>query len=196
MESDRKIPNHIGFIVDGNRRWAKVRGLSVYDGHMTGYEVMHDIAAATFRAGVKYVSAYIFSTENWKRSAEEVHDLLGLVMQLLTSDIDEFNKNNIQLKILGSRENLSNELIAAIDSAEEKTKDNSGGILALCFNYGGHQEIVDAVKKIVQSGMDVNKIDVNTIENNIYNPSIPPVDLIVRTSGEQRLSNFMLWRSA
>lgn len=193
---ETNVPKHIGFIVDGNRRWAKQRGLPTYEGHLAGYKTIQDVVSTAFDAGVKYVSAYIFSTENWKRSEEEVGYLMGLVLRLLTSDLPMFKERNIRLKILGSRQNLNENIIKAIEKAEAKTADNTAGTLALCFNYGGQLEIVDAVKKIMESGVSVDDVSVELIERNLYVPEIPPVDLIVRTSGEQRLSNFMLWRSA
>ncbi|PKL31721.1 di-trans,poly-cis-decaprenylcistransferase [Candidatus Saccharibacteria bacterium HGW-Saccharibacteria-1] len=194
--SNNIAPKHIGYIVDGNRRWAKERGLSTYEGHLAGYKTISKIALASFDAGVKYVSAYIFSTENWKRSEEEVGKLMGLVMRLVTTDLSELEKNNIKLVILGSRDNLSDSVKKAVDKAVLKTANNTAGTLALCFNYGGHQEIIDAVKKIVQSGASADEVSTDLIEQNLYGPEIPPVDLVVRTSGEQRISNFMLWRIA
>jgi undecaprenyl diphosphate synthase len=190
------VPEHIGFIVDGNRRWAKKHGLPTYEGHLAGYNAIQDIAKATFSAGVKYVSVYVFSTENWKRSEEEVSKLMGLVLKLLSSDLAIFEKNNIKLKILGSRVGVNDRIIKAIDEAEARTANNTDGTLCVCFNYGGHLEVVDAVKKIVQSGVDPEEVNEDLISRNIYAPDVPPVDLIVRTSGEQRLSNFMLWRAA
>lgn len=194
--TELKVPTHIGFIVDGNRRWAKKHGLPAYEGHLAGYNAIQDVAKATLEAGVKYMSAYIFSTENWKRSQDEVNKLMGLVLKMLTADLHLFEENNIKLKVLGSREGVSERINKAIDDAEARTADNTGGTLALCFNYGGKLEIVDAVKKIVQSGIPAEQITPETIDDNLYAPEIPPVDLIVRTSGEQRLSNFMLWRAA
>lgn len=189
-------PQHIGYIVDGNRRWAKKHGLPAYEGHLAGYNAIQEIAKATFDAGVKYVSVYVFSTENWKRSEEEVSKLMGLVLKLLTSDLPIFDKNNIKLKILGSKEGVNDRIAKAIEEAEERTANNTAGTLAVCFNYGGHLEIVDAVKKIVQSGTGAEDINEDLISQNIYGPEVPPLDMIVRTSGEQRLSNFMLWRAA
>lgn len=189
-------PKHVGYIVDGNRRWAKKHGIPTYEGHLAGYNAIQEVAKATFDAGAEYVSAYIFSTENWKRSEEEVGKLMGLVLKLLTSDLKQFEENNIQLKVLGSREGVSERILAAIDDAEGRTANNTRGVLAICFNYGGQLEISDAVKKIVQSGVRADKVTPELISQNIYAPEIPPVDLIVRTSGEQRISNFMLWRAA
>lgn len=194
--SESTLPRHIGFIVDGNRRWAKKHGLPTYEGHLAGYNAIQDIAKATFDAGVKYVSVYVFSTENWKRSEDEVSKLMGLVLKLLTSDLPIFDKNNIKLRILGSREGVDTRILKAIDDAEARTANNTAGTLCVCFNYGGHLEIVDAIKKIVQSGADAGEIDEDLVSQHIYSPDVPPVDVIVRTSGEQRLSNFMLWRAA
>jgi undecaprenyl diphosphate synthase len=190
------LPKHVGYIVDGNRRWAKKHGLPVYEGHLAGYNALKDVAVATIESGVQYMSAYVFSTENWQRSADEVKRLLGLVLRLLTSDIPMFNEYNIRLKVLGSREGISPKIIKAIEKAEAATAGNTAGEFALCFNYGGQLEIVEAVKKIVQSGVPADKVDVQLLASNMYAPEVPPIDLIVRTSGEQRLSNFMLWRSA
>ncbi|HET6747534.1 MAG TPA: polyprenyl diphosphate synthase [Candidatus Saccharimonadales bacterium] len=190
------VPRHIGYVVDGNRRWAKKHGLPGYEGHMAGYNTIQDVVLETFNRGVEYVSAYIFSTENWKRSEQEVSKLMTLVLKLLTSDLRILEENNIRLKILGSRENVSDKIIKAIDDAEERTKSNTKGTLAICFNYGGHLEIADAVKKIVQSKTKPEAITPDMIAANLYVPEVPPVDVVVRTSGEQRLSNFMLWRAA
>jgi undecaprenyl diphosphate synthase len=189
-------PQHIGYIVDGNRRWAKAHGIPTYEGHLAGYNTVIDIALATFDAGVPFVSAYIFSTENWKRSQDEVGKLMALVLRLLTSDVDILMKNNVRLKILGSHEGVSDKILAAMAAAEERTKGNTHGTLALCFNYGGQLEIADACKKIVQSGVDPSEISPELIESYLYTPEVPAVDMVVRTSGEQRLSNFMLWRAA
>ena len=190
------IPKHIGYVVDGNRRWAKTHGIPTYEGHLAGYNAIQEVAEASFDAGVEYVSAYIFSTENWKRSEDEVSKLMGLVLRLLTSDLHIFEEKNVRLKILGSREGVSDKILKAIDESEAKTAGNTRGTLAICFNYGGQLEIADACKKIVQSGVAVNEITPELISQNLYAPEIPPIDILVRTSGEQRLSNFMLWRAA
>ena len=193
---DTTIPRHVGYIVDGNRRWAKTHGLPTYEGHLAGYNALQDIAKATFDGGAEYVSAYIFSTENWKRSQEEVKALMGLVLKLFTSDLPILQKENIRLRVLGSHEGVSEKILHAINEAEEATKNNTRGTLALCFNYGGQLEIADAVKKFVQQGGDASQITPDDIAANLYVSEIPPVDLIVRSSGEERLSNFMLYRAA
>lgn len=140
-------PQHIGYIVDGNRRWAKKHGLPTYEGHLAGYNAITEIALASFDAGVSFVSAYIFSTENWKRSEDEVGKLMSLVLRLLTSDVAILEKNNVRLKVLGSHQGVSDKILSAIADAEERTKNNTHGTLALCFNYGGQLEIADACKK-------------------------------------------------
>jgi undecaprenyl diphosphate synthase len=198
MSTDQtsNTPTHVGFIDDGNRRWAKQHGLPVYEGHMAGYNAIHEVAEAVFDSGVKYMSAYIFSTENWKRSEDEVSRLMGLVLKLLTADLPIFEKKDIRLRVLGSRDRVSPRILKAIDDAEARTAKNTAGTLAVCFNYGGQLEIADACKKIVQSGAQVDAITPELIEQYLYAPEVPPIDLVVRTSGEQRLSNFMLWRAA
>ena len=196
MSAEATAPRHIGYIVDGNRRWAKRHGLPAYEGHLAGYNAIQDVAKATFDAGVEYMSAYIFSTENWKRSEEEVGKLMGLVLKMLTADLPKFAENNVRLRIIGSRDGVDEKILKAIDNAEAETAENTAGTLVLCFNYGGQLEIADACKKIVQSGVDASEITPELVAQNLYAPEVPPVDLVVRSSGEQRLSNFMLWRAA
>ena len=190
------VPRHIGFIIDGNRRWAKEHGLPGYEGHLAGYNTIKDVLIETLNQGVKYASAYVFSTENWNRSEDEVSRLMGLILRLLTADIHILVEHDVKLVIVGTRERLDGKIIAAIEEAERTTAKGQAGTLALCFNYGGQQEIADAVKKIVQSGVAAEHITPELIAQNLYAPEVPPCDLIVRTSGEQRLSNFMLWRAA
>lgn len=195
-EDSLLVPKHVGYIVDGNRRWAKKHGLPTYEGHLAGYNALKEVGLATLAAGAEYMSAYIFSTENWKRSADEVKKLMRLTLKILQSDIHIFNDNNVQLRVIGSREGVDPKIIKAIEAAEAETAHNTGGVFALCFNYGGQREIVDAVKKIVQSGIGEGAITEESIAEHLYAPEVPPLDILVRTSGEQRLSNFMLWRAA
>ncbi|HEY1085152.1 MAG TPA: polyprenyl diphosphate synthase [Candidatus Saccharimonadales bacterium] len=190
------VPAHIGFILDGNRRWAKAYGLPAYEGHLAGYRALQEVVSTAFDEGVTYVSAYSFSTENWKRSQDEVSKLMKLAMKLFTADLKLFQDNNIRIKVLGSRAHIDEKLLTAIDEAEQKTAGNTRGTFALCFNYGGHDEIVSAVQDIVRLGIPAEKINENTIAEHLFAPEVPPCDIIVRTSGEKRLSNYMLWRSA
>ena len=193
---DGLIPQHIGFVVDGNRRWAKKHGLPTYEGHLAGYNGLKDVLIESLNRGVKYASAYVFSTENWKRTAEEVNSLMGLLLRVLESDVPIFVENRIRLRVIGTREGLPKAVIKAIDRAEATTAELDGGELLLCLNYGGHLEIADACKKIIESGVAADEVTPELIAKNLYAPEVPPCDLIVRTSGEQRLSNFMLWRAA
>lgn len=190
------IPKHVGYIVDGNRRWAKAHGIPVYEGHLAGYNALKDVAIETLRQGVSYMSVYIFSTENWQRNASEVKKLMGLVLKLVTSDLPELKRNNVRLRIIGSYEGVDAKIVKAIEKAEAETASYTGGELLLCFNYGGRQEIVDAVKTIIAQGISPDMLTEELIAKNLYTPDVPDVDVIVRTSGEQRLSNFMLWRVA
>lgn len=195
-ESENLIPRHVGYILDGNRRWAKKHGLPIYEGHLAGYNAVKEVAIATLNAGVEFMSVYAFSTENWKRSADEVSKLMALTLKVLSSDVSMFNDNNIRLRILGSREGVDPKIIKEIDKAEKATAHNTGGTFGLCFNYGGQLEIADAVKKIVQRGVKPEEVTPELIAENLYEPEIPPIDVMVRTGGDQRISNFMLWRVA
>ena len=182
--------------MDGNRRWAKEHGLPKYEGHLAGYNVLKDILIYTISRGVKYASVYVFSTENWKRSEEEVGKLMALFLKMLESDVSIFVEHSLKLRVIGSRDGISDAILRAIDNAEKVTANLKGGELLLCLNYGGQLEIADAVKEIIRSGVSAGDVTPELISQNIYAPEVPPCDIIVRTSGEQRLSNFMLWRSA
>jgi undecaprenyl diphosphate synthase len=190
------VPRHLGLILDGNRRWAQERGLPPVEGHKQGYENLKTISDAAFSGGVEYVSAYVFSTENWNRSPAEVNYLMKLMMWIFRHELDNFMKHGIRLRLMGSKLRLGKALVKAIIEAEERTKRNDKGTLLLCLNYGGQQEIVDAMKQIVAAGTSADDITAEMIERHLYAPGVPPVDLIIRTSGEQRLSNFMLWEGA
>jgi len=138
----------------------------------------------------------VFSTENWKRDKDEVQKIMNLALKVFTSDLPVYMEKNIKIKVLGSREIINKRILKAIDTAEARTANNTGGTLAICFNYGGQSEIVDALKKIIQTGIPVDEVSIDLINQNLYAPELPPLDLIIRTSGEQRISNFMLWRAA
>jgi len=194
-EESLNIPNHIGFIMDGNRRWAKERSLLPMKGHEAGVDALERVADACFLRGVKFISAFTFSTENWSRTQEEVSFLMALVTKVLTQYLKKFNDKGIRVVVLGTRDKLGKGVVKAIDEAEAKTKDNTKGTLALCFNYGGTQELLDMVKNINASGVDINTLNPSDLQNYLYHPEIPPCDLIVRASGEHRVSGFMLPRS-
>ncbi len=190
------IPSHIGFILDGHRRWAKEQGLPTLEGHRQGYKNFKEIGLMALDRGVSYVSAYVWSKENWKRSVEEVDYIMKLLIWVAKNELNDIHKRNVRICFLGNYDGLKPDVIAAIEHAHEVTKDNTGGTLALCLNYGGHQEIVDAAKALLKKGANPDDLTVETFADHLYEPSIPPVDLIIRSSGEQRLSGFMLWRAA
>jgi len=190
------VPRHLGIILDGNRRWAKSHNVPLLDGHRQGYLTLRTITKAAFERGVKYVSAYVFSTENWNRTPREVKYLMNLTLDVLSSEIDGLHEEGIKVVWVGTNERLSPKLQIAIEAAVERTKNNRRGTLAICFNYGGHQEIVDATKQLIGQGIRADQVTENTLEQALYAPELPPVDLLIRTSGEKRLSGFMLWRSA
>ncbi len=190
------IPQHVGYILDGNRRWAKSAGLASIKGHAKGQEVLREVLYATFERGVKYVSIYAFSTENWSRDSAEVSYLMKGVVSALERYMDEFKQKGVRVRLLGERDGLPETVLQSIEKAEQLTMNNTSATLGICLNYGGQQEIVTAVKKIVHSNVDEADITPEMIAENLYAADMPPCDLIVRTSGEQRLSNFMLWRAA
>jgi undecaprenyl diphosphate synthase len=185
------VPAHLGIILDGNRRWAKANGLATLEGHRKGYENLKTIADAAIERGVQVVTAYVFSTENWNRSQEEVNYLMELLLWVATHEVNEMHKKGIRIRFLGSEQRLSPKILKAIKKAEEKTAGNTRGTLGLCLNYGGQTEIVEAVQAIGEG-----EVTMEAITQHLYAPDLPPVDMVIRTSGEQRLSNFMLWRAA
>lgn len=195
-DSHSNVPTHIGFIVDGNRRWARQRGLPTLHGHRKGYERVKDLGIYAIDKGIKYVSAYIFSTENWSRSEEEVNYLMDLAYERAVSDVDELNEKGIRIRWLGSRARINAKLKQAIEKAEADTDHNTRGHLLLCFNYGGHLEIADALKSMMKADVKPEDVTPEAIAEHLYAPDVPPIDLMIRTSGEQRISNFMLWRMA
>jgi undecaprenyl diphosphate synthase len=190
------LPKHLGIILDGNRRWAKEHGLRPFEGHRRGYLRLKQVAQAAFDRGVEYVSAYVFSTENWNRSIEEVTYLMDLLYWVATRELDKLHKRNIRVIFLGSEERLSPAILKAIREGESKTANNTGGTLVLCLNYGGQQELADAAANLIRSGVNADQVTPALLSQYLYGPSIPPVDFIIRTSGEQRLSGFMLWSAA
>jgi len=189
-------PFHLGLILDGNRRWARANGKTTFYAHKLGYTKIKHTAELAIDKGVKFVSVFAFSTENWNRTKAEVSYLMDLALWVATEEVDELHEKNIRVLFLGSTQRLSSKMIKAIRAAEDKTKNNGKGTLCVCFNYGGHQEIVDAAKKIIASGVAADSLTSEVFAQQLYAPEVPPIDLLIRTSGEQRLSNFMLWRAA
>lgn len=191
------LPQHIGIIMDGNGRWAKKRALPRKAGHKAGAEVFRKISKYCANLGIKYVTFYAFSTENWKRPKDEVDALMNLFKDyLLEAEKDFDEKSNISLKFIGERQGLREDILELMDRAEKRTFEKDGTVINLALNYGGRQEILSAVKKIVKSGKNADEITVQDISENIYTANQSDPDLIIRPSGEQRLSNFLLWQSA
>lgn len=190
------VPQHIGYILDGNRRWAKKHGLPTYEGHLAGYEALKDVIDATADAGVKYISFYTWSTENWSRAEDEVQGIMKLIRRLFTSDLKILEQKGYKLVVLGVKDKLPQDIQKMIDDVEQSSAEGTRATLAVCFNYGGQQEIIRAMQCMAEKGVDPSSVDEKEFANYLDHPEIPPCDLIVRTSGEQRLSNFMLWRSA
>jgi len=195
---ENNIPQHIAIIMDGNRRWAKQRNLDVRLGHKSGAENLEIIVKYCNKIGIKYLTVYAFSTENWKRTKEEV----GALMLLLQNYLDLFAKTadseNIRIKMLGDREGLSEGILKKIDNTIERTKNNTGLTLNVAFNYGGRDEILKAVKKIAwdvkENNINIEDINEKLISDNLYTEDIPDPDLMIRTSGEIRTSNFLPWQ--
>src|SRR5690606_1843152 len=164
MMTDSTVPQHIGYIVDGNRRWARQHGLPAYEGHLAGYDAVQEVVRATFEGGVEYVSAYVFSTENWKRSQEEVNRLMGLALKIAKSDVNVLLENDIKVCVLGSREGVDPKILKEIDDLEMRSANNTAGTLALCFNYGGQLELADAFKELIEQGVSSNEVTPELIE--------------------------------
>ncbi len=187
--------NHLGIIMDGNRRWAKNNGLLPQQGHQKGYNKLLEVGQWCLDKNIKILTVYAFSTENWKRSEKEVGFLMKLLKKALTEEVDKFNKEGIRIKFLGTREKLSKDLIKSIENIEEITKNNKNGVINLCFNYGGRLEIVEAVKEIVKKGFKPEEVTEELITQNTWMGDIGDPELIIRTSGEKRLSGFLTWQS-
>lgn len=184
------VPNHIGIIMDGNRRWAKEKKKKTIEGHLAGANRIISLAKYIFDKGVKYLSIYAFSTENFNRSAEEVSYLMGLIIKFFNERVNELHDYNIKIVVSGLRDNLSKEVLKCIDNVVDLTKDSIGGVLNVCLNYGGRREIVDAVNKIKEANVNITE---ETFGKYLYN-DLPDLDYVIRTSGEERISNFMLWQ--
>ena len=194
-----KIPYHVGIILDGNGRWANERGLKRSEGHKAGFETLKILSKYVFTKGVKVLSVFAFSTENFNRTKEEVDYLMNLFLKGFKSSIKEFNKNNIKVVFSGRKEPLSDKVYESMKSLEKETLNNTGGILNICLNYGGQTEIVDTTKKLINDVLDgklkTEDITPEIFMKNLYN-DLPPMDFLIRTSGEIRVSNFMLFSLA
>jgi len=188
-----KIPVHVGIILDGNGRWAKEKGMIRTEGHKEGAKNLKVLGKYILAKGIKVVSIYAFSSENFKRSKDEVNFLMNLFTTKFSEELNSFHEENIKVIFSGRREQLSKKLLEVMDKLADKTKDNTGGILNICLNYSARNEIIDMVKKIKNDSIDNSIIDEKLISKYMYN-DLPDIDFLIRTSNEHRLSNFMLWQ--
>ena len=198
-----KLPIHVGIIADGNRRWAKMRHLPSLEGHRQGIKRIEELTEAAINSGVKYISFFVFSTENWKRSKQEVQFLMSLIRLNIKHLTKRCLENDVRVCIMGREENVPPKTMMAIHTAEKETAHCTKGTLVICFNYGGQWEIADAATKLLddyQSGklqsQNITNITPEIFAHYLYRPEVPPCDLIIRTSGEKRISGFQLWRAA
>ena len=189
-------PAHVGIIMDGNGRWARHRGRPVSFGHRAGVRAIKPVMYACEDLGIKVLSVYAFSTENWRRSRREVQTLMRLFEEAFQREFDELNKRQIRVFISGRRDGLSDRILELIEECERRSRDNRGGVLNVCLNYGGRAEIVDAVRRLIAEKVRPEAVDEAAISARLYAPELPDPDLIIRTAGEQRASNFLLWQSA
>ena len=193
---ERKTPGHIGIIMDGNRRWATERNLPTEEGHLRGFDKMRFSSQWFFSRGVKIVSYFAFSSENWNRSAEEVNYLMKLLRDAIENEVEQALEKSYCLFFSGRIAELPGDLPQAIQEAMDKTKDGKAGIVNICLNYGGRTEIVDAIKKMIKNKVEEDQVHEGMVKKYLYNSEFSDPDIIIRTSGEERLSGFLLWEGA
>ncbi len=190
------VPTHVGIIMDGNGRWANRRGLPRLAGHHAGTENVRRITIACTDAGVEVLTIYAFSTENWRRPADEVFGLMRLLAQRIDKEAAELHRNNVQIRHVGSLEGIQPRLADRVQAAVELTRQNTGLVLNVAFNYGGRQEIARAVQRVLASGVRPEDVTEELIDRHLDTAGLPDLDLVIRTGGEMRLSNFLLWQAA
>lgn len=198
-ELPANLPRHVAIIMDGNGRWAAQRGLSRATGHQAGTEALREIIRYASQIGIGYLTIYAFSTENWSRSQEEVGALMALLLLYFASEIDELCEENVRIRIIGDVDGLPSAQREAVCKAMERSKDNTGLQLSIAINYGGRQELLHAAKRLAQraqEGADVTSLTMEDLQTELYTAELPDVDLLIRTSGEMRLSNFLPWQTA
>ena len=192
-----RVPRHIAAVMDGNGRWAQQRGLRRTEGHGAGEEALFDTLDGAIELGLDWFTVYAFSTENWKRPPDEVRYLMGFNKGILERHAEDLNSRNVRIQFIGRRDwRVPRAVAKRIDWATDLTKDNTGLTFTIAFNYGGRAEIVDAVRALVAAGTKAEKIDEKAIRRHLYDPSMPDPDLVIRTSGESRISNYLLWQLA
>lgn len=190
------VPAHVAIIMDGNGRWANARGLSRSEGHRAGYENLRRVVAAAAKAHVSYLTLFAFSTENWDRPSEEVSGILSLAAEVIRIETEDLHRNGIRIKHVGRLDRLPEELQTQIAEAVELTRNNSGMTLGVAFDYGGRYDIVQAVQRVIRDGIDPDLVTEKLFSEYLFTSSVPDPDLIIRTGGEFRISNFLLWQSA
>ena len=190
------IPTHIAIIMDGNGRWAKKRGLPRFYGHKKGVDSVRNVIRASAEFGVRYLTLYVFSSENWQRPENEIKQLMKLLEGLLIKEEPELNKNNVRVRAIGQIERLPLKVRENLNYMIDKTKDNTGLVLILSLSYGGRDEIIDAIKKIGRAKRNFDELTSEEFSRYLYDPTIPDPDLMIRTAGEKRISNYLLWQSA
>lgn len=192
-----RVPVHVACVMDGNGRWAQKRGLQRTEGHAAGEEALFDTVHGALDVGLKWLTVYAFSTENWKRPADEVRYLMGFNESLLLRRRDELHDLDVRVRVVGRRDwRVPRRLLRHIDESVEQTRKNQRMTLTLAFNYGGRAEIIDAVKAMMRAGIPASKVNEKALRAHLYDPEMPDPDLVVRTSGEYRISNFLLWELA
>ena len=196
MERITSLPRHVAFIMDGNGRWAEQRGLSRLEGHQAGVENMRSIIKCLDKRGIEYTTLYAFSTENWSRPEDEVSSLLQLLEEVIDKETLELHKNGVRIRHVGCPEGLSPGLRESISRAVKLTENNTGMTLGVAFNYGGRVEILDAVRHLIAEGVPPQDIDEKLFGAHLYTAGFPDVDLVIRTGGEIRTSNFLVWQAA
>ena len=191
------VPAHVGCVMDGNGRWATRRGLRRTEGHAAGEDALFDTVEGALELGLKWLTVYAFSTENWRRPQDEVRFLMNFNEHILTDRRDELHERGVRIRFAGRRDwRVPKRLLRRMDEAIELTAGNKAMTLVIAFNYGGRAEIIDAVRQLVEKGVPASKIDERAIRDNLYVPGMPDPDLVIRTSGEYRISNFLLWELA
>ncbi|NPV55487.1 MAG: isoprenyl transferase [Anaerolineae bacterium] len=190
------IPAHVAIIMDGNGRWAAARGLPRLAGHRAGTENLRRIIDASIEFGIRHLTLYAFSTENWGRPREEVDGLLSILQEVIDREVKDLHENGVRLRHIGHLEHLSPGLRTKVNEAIELTKNNDRLSLNLAFSYGGRDEIVCAVRQMIEDGIEIEQVDESLVNNYLFTKDIPDPDLIIRTSGEMRISNFLIWQSA
>ena len=193
---DKNVPRHVAIIMDGNGRWAVARGLDVSEGHHAGYENIRRVVNDFANRGVEYLTLYAFSTENWDRPETEVNGILNLAIAVIAHEAQELHENGVRIKHLGRVDRLSPELRAELEHAVEMTAGNTGLTLGIAFDYGGRAEIVQAAKRMVEETVSPDEVDEQKFSEFLYTSDMPDVDLLIRTGGDFRISNFLLWQTA